>query len=74
VENNVDKCKMIINEKEYKLCSFLNENDEIKEDIFEIKLKGINNIINAFGLFNGCLSLVSLPNISKWDTSNVTNM
>ena len=74
VENNVDKCKMIINEKEYKLCSFLNENDEIKEDIFEIKLKGIHNIINAFGLFNGCLSLVSLPNISKWDTSNVTYM
>ena len=25
-------------------------------------------------MFSGCKSLLSLPNISKWNTSNVTNM
>ena len=25
-------------------------------------------------MFNGCKSLKSLPDISKWDTKNVTNM
>ena len=25
-------------------------------------------------IFSGCLSLTSLPDISKWNTSNVTNM
>ena len=74
VENNKNKCKIIINEKEYKLCSYLNEENEIKDDIFDIKLKGINNIKNASNLFDGCQSLVSLPDISKWDTSNVNDM
>ena len=26
------------------------------------------------GIFGYCLSLTSLPDISKWNTSNVTNM
>ena len=26
------------------------------------------------GMFDGCKSLSSLPDISKWDTNNVTNM
>ena len=25
-------------------------------------------------MFYGCSSLISLPDISKWDTKNVTNM
>ena len=25
-------------------------------------------------MFSGCLLLISLPDISKWDTKNVTNM
>ena len=75
VENNKDICKMIINEKEYELSSFFqDDNDEIKEDIFEIKLKGISKIKNASSLFWGCISLISLPDISKWDTSNIINM
>ena len=41
---------------------------------FEIKLKGINNIINMSFMFSGCKSLSSLPDISKWNTSNVTDM
>ena len=41
---------------------------------FEIKLKGINNIINMSCMFYGCESLSSLPDISKWNTSNVNDM
>ena len=26
------------------------------------------------GIFKGCSSLLSLPEISKWNTTNVTNM
>ena len=25
-------------------------------------------------MFRGCSSLISLPDISKWDTKNITNM
>ena len=25
-------------------------------------------------MFNGCSSLISLPNISKWNTNNITDM
>ena len=25
-------------------------------------------------LFNGCSSLIEIPDISKWETSNITNM
>jgi len=75
VENNKDICKMIINEKEYELSIFFqDDNYEIKKDIFEIRLKGISKIKNASCLFCGCISLISLPDISKWNTSNIINM
>ena len=31
-----------------------------------------NNVTNISGLFAGCSSLKSLPNISKWNTKNLT--
>ena len=40
VKNNKNNCKIIINEKEIELCSYLNNDDLIKEKL-EIKLKGI---------------------------------
>ena len=42
-----------------------------------ITVKGINNLVSSTdmdSLFSGCKSLISLPDISKWDTSNVINM
>ena len=32
------------------------------------------NFINMNYMFIGCESLILLPDISKWDTSNVTEM
>ena len=76
VEKNKRNCKLIIE----------GEEQELKElhsfgiffctdkDYFEIKLKGITNVTNMIWLFRGCNSISSLPDISKWNTSNVTNM
>ena len=78
VKNNKNKCKMIIDDKEYEItekcnikkCNIENyTNNELK-----IKLKGIDNITNMSYMFDGCSSLLSLPDISKWNTNNVTNM
>ena len=73
VVNNKNNCKMIIDNKEYEInvkCNVKNNN----KNILKIKLKGINNIIDMSDMFNGCSSLLSLPDISKWNTNNVTNM
>ena len=39
-----------------------------------IKLKGINKISDMSCMFGECSSLLSLPDISKWNTNNATNM
>ena len=40
----------------------------------EIKLKGINKVINMSEMFRDCSTLIYLLNIHKIDTSKVTNM
>ena len=73
VENNKNICKMIINNKEYELAQYykdkINNNNKLK-----IKLKGINHITNMRSMFSDCSSLISLSDISKWNTNNVTHM
>ena len=51
-------------------------NDNTKnEDIFPYSsLLPSINAINIIHLFNECNSLISLPDISKWNTSNVLDM
>ena len=34
----------------------------------------IKNVTNISGIFGGCKSLSSLPDISKWNTNNIINM
>ena len=71
VMSNRDKCKMIIDNKEYEITAkyYVNNNNELK-----IKLKGINNVTDMSYMFYWCSSLSSLPDISKWNINNVTNM
>ena len=67
VNNNKNICKMIILNGEYEIM----EKYKVKKynnNILKIKLKGINNITNMSDMFNGCSSLSSLPDISKWNT------
>ena len=41
---------------------------------YHLYLIFLNGITNMSSMFCGCNSLASLPNISKWNTSNVTSM
>ena len=80
VKNNKDKCKIKINGKEIELCSHIDIN--IKQidsnKVYEIKLNGINNITNMSCMFKGNIfnntPLFDLPDISNWNTQNVTDM
>ena len=75
VDNNKNICKIIYKEKIYELTDHFDKTVyDIKEDILEIKLKGINQITNLSCMFDFCQNLISLPNISKLDTSKVTDM
>ena len=76
IKNNINKCKIIYNNKEYNLCEYINEIDKNynSNDIITIKLKGYNNITDMSCMFYNCSELSSLPDISKWNTSNVNNM
>ena len=73
VENNKDVCKMIIDNKEYEIAENFNI-ENYNNNKLEIKLKGINNVTDMSYMFDGCKSLSSVPDISKWYTNNVTNM
>jgi V8-like Glu-specific endopeptidase len=73
VENNKNICKIIIDKEECNLATHFNvDNNQIKDDIFEIRLKGIKNIINMSHMFAGksddYVPLSSLPDISKLNT------
>ena len=77
VKNNFRNCKLIINTKEYDLCSVINYNEygiNKNNDSLTITLTGVNKIKDASFMFCGCHSLQSLPDISKWDTKNVKSM
>ena len=77
VEKNKNICKMYINEQEYDICENVNFNKygvNNSDKSLIIALAGFNEITDASDMFEGCDSLQSLPDISKWDTKKVTNM
>ena len=73
VENNKNICKIIYEGKEQDLNDIFNTKD-IKKEILEIKIIGINNITNASYMFYNCVSLLSLENIDNWNTSGINDM
>ena len=62
VKNNKNKCKIRIDNKEHKITEEYNIANYNKNKL-EIKLKGINNVTDMSGMFYGCSSLLSLPDI-----------
>ena len=74
VNTNQDKCYLLIDGKQIKLCSKFNINKKIEKDTLEIKLIEISKIINMSYMFNKCSSLISILDISKWDTKKVHDM
>ena len=76
VEKNNNNCKLIIEGYEqdlkdiYNFGYFFGSNRET----FEIKLTGITNITDLSYMFYECSSLLSFSDISKFNTSIITNM
>ena len=73
VKNNRNNCKMIIDNKEYNIkekFKITNNNN----DILNIKLKGIENIIDMSNMFKDCTSLLTLSDISKLNINNIIDM
>ena len=74
VKNNKSICQIIYEDEYYELSEYLELNNIGNNKILEIKLIGINNVINASYMFRWCKSLISLPDISKWNTKNITDI
>ena len=75
VKNNKNKCKMIINGKKEEICSYLpNYHEYLNKGKLEIKLINIKNISDISYMFSGCLSLISLPDISKINLNSLTSI
>ena len=74
VKNNKNICYIIYDGKKYELMEYFKINNWRHDELLEIKLIGINNIINASHMFWRCKYLKSLPDISKWNTNSVTDM
>ena len=72
IENNKNNCKIIIDNKEQDLIEYLKINKN--EKILKIKLKEIKTITDMSYMFYGCNSLISLSDISNWNTSSITDM
>ena len=73
VKNNINNCKILYQNKEYELKEYF-EAFSKKDSMLQIKLRGINNIIDASYMFYECTSLIYLPDIDKWDTDFITSM
>ena len=73
VNNNKNKCRIIFENKEYDLVEHFNlkKYSNKKYSKLELKLKNINAIQDMSCIFSGCASLISLPDISNWNTSNI---
>ena len=75
VNNNKDKCYLIIDNEKHELCEYLELNNNQKNNNkLTIKLIETQFITNMSYMFYECKSLNSLPDISNWNTSNVSNM
>ena len=75
VENNKNKCKVIIDKNEEKLSTWWEVDKAYKnEEFLEITLKGLTKVTNMSHIFNGCSTLISFDDISNLDMKNVTDI
>ena len=74
IMNNRNICNIIYEDINYDLREFIELKNIRRKELLEIKLIGINNIIDASYMFSGCDSLNSLSNLSEWNTINITDM
>ena len=72
VENNKDKCFLLINNSISELSEFINnDNKKIKDKIIKVSLIGEKDITNMSFMFYYCPRLISFSDNSKWDEKNI---
>ena len=73
VNINKNICKMIIDNKEYNISEkyIVKKNNN---NILKIKLKGIKKVVDVSYMFYNCSQLLSLPDISNWNTKDIISM
>ena len=76
VKNNINKCKIIIDGKEYELCNELNIGKFKIDDnkLFKIQLIGIKSITDMSYMFHKCENLFSVSHLSQINTSKIVSM
>ena len=75
VQNNINNCKIIVEDKEYKLCGKLNISKMKKiGNEYEIKLKIIHDLTDLSYMFHLCSSLLPSSEVNKINVSNATNI
>ena len=75
VEKNINNCKIVVEDKEYKLSDKFNINNMKKTgNEYEIKLKILNNIDDLSYMFNQCNCLSQSSEINNINISNITNI
>ena len=76
MKNNKNNCILIINNKLYNFMDkyYYNNQYSKKDDTLNVKLIEKNNITDMSYMFYGCKNLISVKNMSNWDTINVINM
>ena len=73
VKNNKEKLKIEIDGEIRELREYF-INLKIRNKIIKINIIGIETVINLSYMFYGCSSLLSLPDISKWNISKVNDI
>jgi len=74
VENNKNNCLILIRNKVNYLTEFYNLEKKKNDKELFVQLYEINNIENMSYIFDNCNDLISLPDISEWNTSNIKDM
>ena len=73
VKRNIDKCKIIYNEKGYDLMEYFKLDNNYNHNSNKIQLRINNNITDISYMFYECKSLISIRDISTLDF-NVVNL
>ena len=74
VTKNKSFCKIIINDKQRELTEFYKYTKTIKNDTVKVKIIMNQDVTSLDCMFYDCIALLSLSEVSDWDTSEIIDM
>ena len=72
MKKNYESCKIIYEQNEYKLTKDFERKNHYS-NYLKIKLISSDDNIDSSYIFNGCQSLVSINDISKWNMNKISD-